>query len=129
MPNIDDLILAAKHEDWEVVDENIPNICEDITVQKKAIELLSDSDGNVRDLGASILGKPQIDPKIFLRAKPILKKVMWGDENLYARYRAAFALAEHGVGRYRTKVMQVLQQASEDKDVGNIARKYLDRLK
>jgi len=127
MPNIDDLILAAKREEWDVVDRNIPNICNDPTVQERAIQLLKDSDGNVRDLGASILGKSHLSSQILSKAKPILKKVMGGDENPYARYRAAFALAEHG--GYNAQVMRVLQEASEDKDIGDIARKYLDRLK
>jgi HEAT repeat protein len=127
MPNIDDLIQAAKKEEWDVVDKDIPNLCKDPSVQERAIELLKDTDGNVRDLGASILGKPKINSKIFLRAKPILRDVMTGDENQYARYRAAFALAEHG--GYKAQVMRVLQEASEDKDVGDIARKYLEKLR
>jgi len=129
MPNIDDLIKAAKEEDWEIVDKNILNICSDPVVQEKAIKLLTNSDRNVRDLGASILGKFPLSTKIFSRAKPILRKVMVNDENPYARYRAAFALAEHGVGEYKMEIIGALIEASQDKDVGDIAKKYLARLK
>ena len=50
------------------------------------------------------------------------------DSNPYARYRAAFALAEHGVGIYKKQVLRVLGEASQDKDIAETAKEYLERL-
>jgi len=126
---MEDVIAAAKEEDWEYVDGRIARICHDIEVQKRALQLLKDSDDNVRDLGASILGKAHIDSERFAAMRPLLRDVMIKDSNCYARYRAAFALAEHGAGKYKKKVLEVLRQAVEDPDVAEIAREYLERLK
>ena len=126
---MEDVIAAAKDENWKYVDERINDICNDIKVQKRALQLLQDSDGNLRDLGASILGKAQIDHERFDAMRPFLSEVMMKDKNPYARYRSAFALAEHGAGRYKSNVLKVLKEAAKDKDVGEIAREYLERLK
>ena len=60
--------------------------------------------------------------------QPLLQ-VMEHDSHPYARYRAAFALAEHGVGSYKKEVLRVLEEAAEDKEVSKIAGKYLRKLK
>jgi HEAT repeat protein len=123
---MEDIINAARKENWEYVDSRIPRICDDPKVQKKAAELLSDDDGNIRDLGASILGRAHNIP---VKIKPILFNIMKNDSNPYARYRSAFALAGHNPGRYKKKVVTVLKEASCDKDVGDIAKEYLEMLK
>lgn len=125
---MEDIIEAAKSENWKLVDQRITEVCNNIEVQKRAIKLLNDSDGNVRDLGASILGKANIPLKRFSNIRPILKRIMDKDSNQYARYRAAFALAEHGAGDYKNDVLGVLNEASQDKDVGEIAKTYLKKL-
>jgi HEAT repeat protein len=54
---------------------------------------------------------------------------MDNDTNPYVRYRAAFALAEHGIEKYKDRVLEVLKEAADDKDIGSIAREYLKKLK
>ena len=127
--SMEDLIEAARKENWEYVDTRISKVCNDTKVQERALQLLKDSDGNVRDLAASILGKACIDSGKFLKIRPVLGEVMEKDSNPYARYRAAFALAQHGPGTYKSEVIKTLKQASKDKDVSEIARGYLERLK
>lgn len=125
---MEDIIKAAIEEDWESVDERIPRVCNDSDIQDRAVNLLDSENPNLRDLGASILAKAKIDSDRFLiirrKLGPILK-----DEHAYARYRAAFALAEHGAGAYERETLKVLREASHNEDVGEIARKYLERLK
>ena len=124
---MEDIIDAARKEEWDLVDRRIPEVCNDSEAQEIAIKLLGDSNANLRDLGASILAKSTKLPTP-TRTKPILQRVMEGDSNPYARYRAAFALAGHHPGRYRPKVIEVLKEAAQDKDVGQIAKDYLRRL-
>jgi len=47
MLNMEDIIEAAKSENWKLVDQRITEVCNHIEVQKRAIKLLNDSDGNV----------------------------------------------------------------------------------
>lgn len=127
---MDDIINAAREEKWEYVDERIPQVCDNLEIQERALILLKDSNGNIRDLGASIFGKAQNISKVqFSRAIPALKTMMNNDSNPYARYRAAFALAEHAPDKYRDDIVRVLKEAAKDKDVGKIAKNYLARLK
>lgn len=125
---MEDMIEAAKAENWKYIDQIIPKICDDPEVQKRFIKLLRDSDGNVRDLGASIIVKAKISPRQFSNIKPVLKDVMDKDSNPYARYRAAFAFVEHGMGSYEDEVLRVLNEASKDKEVSETAENYLKRL-
>ncbi len=126
---MEDIIKAAIEENWDYVDERIPEVCDIPENQIRALELLKDFDGNLRDLGASIIQKAHIPPKRFLRFREALAENVLSDPHKYAKYRAAFALAEHGPGiSYRRRVLKVLREASSDEDVGEIARGYLERL-
>ncbi len=58
-----------------------------------------------------------------------LYQLMLEDGNIYVGFRAAFALANHGPGAYRERVVEKLNEALRDKDVESIARGYLNRLK
>lgn len=122
---MEDLINAARKEDWRFVDEKIPEVCNNIKVQNMALRLLVDKDENVRDLGASILEKARIDSARFSRMRAPLARVMKNDNNLHAKYRAAFALANHGPGEYIQEVLELIKQASEDKEVSEFAKNYL----
>jgi len=123
---MEDIIQAAREENWELVDARIPEVCNDAAIQKQALQLLNDSNGNVRDLAASIFEKASKIPR---GSKPILANVMAKDSNPYARYRAAFALAGHNAGTYKPEVIKVLKEARTDETVGEMAEKYLQRLK
>jgi HEAT repeat protein len=125
--NMEDIIKAAIKENWDYVDEKISKVCNDSDVQDRAIGLLESENSNLRDLGASILAKAEITPDKFLVIRRKLG-FMLKDEHPYARYRAAFALAEHGAGNYKTETLKVLKEASQDNDVGEIARRYIERL-
>jgi HEAT repeat protein len=130
MNMIEDLIEAARKEEWKTVDKEIPKVCDQDPIQVRALELLRDSDGNVRDLGASIFEKAsRIGLGRLSRAIPVLKEIMIGDSNPYARYRSAFALAKHAPERYKQETIATLEEAKDDKDVGKIAREYLKRYK
>ncbi len=126
---MEELIGAAKREEWDFVDEQIPAAVRfEVNVVWAYRNGLNNSDGNVRDLAASMLVKAKLSPTGMREAKPALLRVMKSDSNPYARYRSAFALAEHG---YATKpVLAVLSEAEKDKDkdVRGEARKYLRKL-
>ncbi len=126
--NMEDLINDARTENWKSVDEKIPKLCNDIKVQNIALKLLADKDGNVRDLGASILEKARIDSARFSRMRVPLVMVMRNDNNIYAKYRAAFALANHEPREYTQEVLELIKQASKNKEVGAIANNYLGKL-
>lgn len=123
--NMEDLINAARKEDWKFVDEKIPEVCNDVKVQNKALKLLVDKEENVRDLGASILEKARIDSARFSRMRAPLVRVMRNDNNIYVKYRAAFVLASHGPGEYTQEVLELIKQALEDKEVSEFAKNYL----
>ncbi|MBU4086642.1 MAG: HEAT repeat domain-containing protein [Nanoarchaeota archaeon] len=124
---MEDLIDAAKRENWKVVDRKLPEAAmKDANVVWAYTRGLKDSDGNVRDLAASLLAKANLSTREMQEAKPILRSVMMSDSNPYARYRSAFALAEHG--DCSSSVVEVLREAAKDKDVSKIAKGYLKRI-
>jgi hypothetical protein len=124
---MDDLILAATEENWKYVDDRIPKVCDNPKIQDRAVDLLDNENPNLRDLGASIIEKAEIEPNKFFRIMPKLGAQL-DDEHPPAKYRAAFALANHMTGKYDTQVRRILIEARNDKDVGEIARGYLKRL-
>ena len=126
--NMEDLINDARNENWKSVDKKILKVCNDVKVQSMALRLLADKNGKVRDFGASILEKARIDPARFSRMRTSLVRVMREDNNIYAKYRAAFALANHRSGDYIQEVLELIKQASKDKEVKPIAENYLRRL-
>jgi hypothetical protein len=128
MVTIEEIISAAKNEQWDFVDKQIPLVCNVPEVIDRSSELLTDSDGNLRDLGASILAKAKLSDKKYNQVRPTLFKNL-GDSHIYARYRAAFALAEHDQKPYDKEILNVLGEASEDPEVGEIAKKYSEKHK
>ena len=124
---MEELIEAAKHERWKFVDSHAPQAAKnDANVVWAYTCGLKDSDGNVRDLAATLLVKARLSKQELQGAIPVLRRVMSKDSNPYARYRAAFALAEHG--NKSQSVINVLREATNDKDVADEARKYLQKL-
>jgi hypothetical protein len=121
---------AAKAENWDAVDAQIPTIVKNpIYVQWAYERALSSSNPNLKDLGASILEKAVIKESQFSKMRDKLFYRMMEETNQYVRYRSAFALAAHGPGTHKEEVIRVLQEASHDKDVGIFAKVYLKQLK
>jgi hypothetical protein len=125
MLKLDDLINAAKKEDWGLVDKTIPEICNKKTYVEWAYKKgLKHTDDNVRDLAASILEKTRtLNPEMKTR----LYYVMKDDSNFYAKFRAACALAAHAPEYHAMEVKNVLKKAEEDKGIKDIAKGYLKK--
>jgi hypothetical protein len=124
---LDSVIRAAKEEKWDVVDQQIPDICNDAAaITWASTQGLRDDDGNVRDLAASILEKTTapLEPGI----KRQLLHHMKTDGNPYVRFRSAFALTGHDPKYHKTEVAVVLREAEKDSATGEIAKTYLGRL-
>ncbi len=125
MSKLDDLISAAKNEDWRLVDRTIPQICNKKTyvewAYKKGLKHLKD---NVRDLAASILEKTKA---LTSGMKERLYYVMKDDSNPYAKFRAACALAAHDRKYHSDEVKQALEIAKKDKGISGIAEGYLKK--
>ena len=127
---IERLIEAARKEDWDFVDGEIPKVASDSQVISWAIETgIKDENDNVRDLAVSILEKSEIDPQRFSHAEQVLYHLMRRDKHPYVRYRSAFALASHGSNRNREEVVGVLKEATRDPDTKEIAEGYLETYK
>jgi len=125
---LDKLIKAAKKEDWGYVDRKITTIKNYEPFIRWAFPIgIHDSDGNVRDLGVSLIEKTPIPEDNFELMRPELFKLMRTDPNIYVRFRSAFALAAHGPGRYSKEVIQILKKAEKDKEVSKIAKQYLKK--
>jgi len=121
---IEKLIEAAKTEDWDFIDGQIPSIANDPEYLRWAIQKgIRDEDGNVRDLAASILEKTETLPS---DSVALLYDKMKKDSNPYVKFRSAFALAGHGVRDHHDDVVQVLKEAQRDPEVAEIAGRYLE---
>ena len=83
---------AAIKENWDYVDTWVPKICNDSTIVGRAIQLLKDTDKNLRDLGATILEQTK---GITDETKTDLYRLM-ENQTGYDSFRAACALAKHG---------------------------------
>ena len=126
---LSDLKDAARIEDWDSVDLSIPVIARDPRFYEWAFkEGMEEINVDVRDLAASIIEKSDIEAREFSRMRDALFVHMTSDENKYVRFRLAFALAKHGSGEYKRQVVDVLKEASTDKDVKEIANRYLHRI-
>lgn len=124
------LIEAAKREDWDFVDRTIPEAVKDPQVVQWAYQdgLNDEVNGNIRDLAASILEKAKIPSSDIQEVRNRLAQRL-SDAHPYARFRAACALATHDTNHdYQIRIAHVLKEFQADKDVGTIAREYLQRL-
>jgi hypothetical protein len=126
---IKDLINQAEAENWDEIDREIPDIVKNKDYVNWAYSTaLSYANGNVRDLGVSILEKAAIEENEFAQMRDRLYNKMLNDSNIYVRFRSAFALAAHGPGKYKKKVISVLKSALKDDDVKDFAEKYIKQL-
>lgn len=136
MTNIKELrekiVSYAAEEKWDEIDDDlIPQICgmDDPTTVDWALGELGSSDPNVRDVAASILGKHYIPQDKLEKTRDSLYTAMGSDTNEFVRYRSAFALVEHGTGKYPLgEIVSVLTEASKSEDVASIAKNYLKKI-
>jgi HEAT repeat protein len=128
MTTINDLkgLVKVKEPDWNKVDKTIPKICNDQEFINWAYkEGLYDSERNVRDLAASVLEKTKI---LTEDMKDRLYQVMRTDTHIYARFRAACALAAHDLEYHADEIKKALESsAEEDPDIKDTADKYLKK--
>ncbi len=122
---LDLLLQAAQQEEWDTVDGALSAGVNDRYIGWALESGLDVKDPNLRDLAASIIEKS--DTELEPGTLDKLMVLVVGDENLYVRFRAAFALFSHG--SRDPKVMETLRAAlkDEDDDVVRIARDYLGK--
>jgi hypothetical protein len=117
------LIEAARKENWEFVDENI-NESHLTRVQVDwALDMgLGDEDKNIRDLAATLLDKSNeaLNPEEMEK----LEKIMTEDSYHIVQYRIAIALYKRG--NRNPLVVQMMKDAREDPDVGELACSYFE---
>lgn len=121
--DLNGLIEAAKSEDWEAVDGSIASLSNDQNVLDWALQTgIDDEDGNLRDLGVSILERSsyELEPADEVKLNEMLKE----DENPYVQFRAAFTLFNRG--DRSTQVLDKMREALGDEDVKEIAQNYLN---
>ena len=117
------LIDAAQNEDWDFVDGNI-NISH-LTGEPIVWALkdgLVDQDQNIRDLAATLLDKS--DEEINIDDIKRLEDIMTSDSYHIVQYRIAIALYKRG--DRNQSVLQKMQSAKNDPDVGELANSYLE---
>ena len=123
------LAKAAAQEKWEIVDGVLHSSKTATFYLDSAINRwLNDSDENIRDLAGTVIEKARIPRSKFDALRPVLHDVISKDKGNYAGFRAACALAAHGVGEYRGEVKRVLTRFAKDKDVAIIAKSYLSKI-
>jgi hypothetical protein len=116
------LLQAAREEKWDVVDAGLNN--ENITPDDflwANIKGVKHIDDNVRDFSATVMMVS--DLPINEGLQNILREQMMTDSYHIVRFRLAMALYKRG--DRSTETMAVMQEAKEDKDVGEIANEYL----
>lgn len=127
------LMDAAKAEEWEKIDKLfIPELVElndPYSVTWAVNRGLYDENGNVRDAAASLLAKQPIPQDLIEVARLNLFSVAMSDPHVFAKYRAAIALATIGSEVYKDHVREVLLQAVQMEDLAEPAQKALDLLK
>lgn len=123
--SLKDLTKAASAEQWDEVDINLPDLCnEPETINWALNEGINHEHDNLRDLAVSILEKSTHELSENETKK--LKEILESDKNPYVQFRAAFALFNRD--DRSSEVIGKLKEALRDKDVKKIAEKYLQEL-
>ena len=126
MRSLQELIEAAKAQNWPFVDEHLQNACAAEEVRQwpwLADTGLDGKNGDLRELAAGILEKT--DEEITGSRRQLVEHLIANDANHYARFRLAFALA--GRGDRSNLVRTTLEKALDDDAVGGIAGDYLSK--
>ncbi len=123
--SLQELHNAALKEDWDTVDASLTQNGNEEYETWALSRGMENADPNLRDLAVSILERSprRLDAKTAEK----LAQLMGNDENIYVRYRSAFALFSHGARE--PEVINILQMALDDEDVVEIAKTYLRKLK
>ncbi|MBI4036502.1 hypothetical protein HY386_01315 [Candidatus Daviesbacteria bacterium] len=122
---LDDLKAAARAEQWDVVDENLPALAKEKMVADWAVgEGVNEEDSNIRDLAVSITEKSR--QPLTEEQEEKLRSLMSGDPNQFVQFRAAFALFNRG--DRSEEVIAKIQEAARDEDVEETAEDYLLQL-
>ena len=124
-PDFREVMSAAREENWDYVDQNLPAFVDNDEVVDWALSAGATSDDdNERDLAASILEKT--DHKINEQGRETLYEMMENDTNPYVQFRASFALFSHR-DRFES-VINKIKDATKDEDVKEIAEGYLSQI-
>ena len=119
---LEQLIKAARKEDWSFVDGHINN--SHLTGEPINWALsagLAHEDQNIRDLAATLLDRS--DEPFNPTDIENLKRIMADDPYHIVRYRVAIALYKRG--SRNPAVEQMMLEAENDPDVGGLASSYL----
>ena len=122
--NMKDLEKAAKKEDWDYINAELPKICNDPETLARAQELLGNSNENLRDLGASTL--QLTTQQLSEEAESKLYDVM--TKSGFDSLRAACALAEHGIANKKVVAKLHEFESNPDQEAAEEAKKYLAKL-
>lgn len=120
---IEQLISAVSQEkpDWEFVDNNKIVIANSETARRWAFEDgYKASNGDLRDLAMTLVEAGDYE---LTEEEKIVVQERLDDEDIYAGFRATFALFKRG--DRSEKVMEKMRTALEDSDVKEIAENYL----
>lgn len=121
--SLNELIDAAKREDWDFVDGNINESHLSREQIDWALKIgLADTDDNVRDLAATLLDRS--DEVLGEEEVGALEKQMAEDSYHIVRFRIAIALYKRG--DRNDAVAEIMNEAKNDPDVGELASKYLE---
>ncbi len=121
---LDDLMVAARVGQWDVVDENLSVLAIKEEVIKWSWVGVDDEDDNIRDLAVSAI--EQSKQLLTEEQKEKLKSLMSGDTNPFVQYRSAFALFNRG--DRSEEVVAKIREAATNEDVREIAENYLSQL-
>lgn len=118
-----ELIEAARKEDWDFVDGNINESHLTRTQINWALDMgLGDEDKNIRDLAATLLDKS--DESLNPEEVQKLENIMTEDSYHIVQYRIAIALYKRG--NRNPLVVQMMKDAREDPDVGELACSFIE---
>jgi len=118
------LVEAAKKEQWDIMDAQIPNFCNNEKIIYWSLqEGFEDENANVRDLAVSLLEKSKYELQDDDKTK--LHTALENDENVYVQFRAAFTL--YNRGDRSEDVMNKMNEALDNTEVKEIAEKYLSQ--
>src|SRR5581483_1424739 len=93
---LDELVSAAQDEQWEVVDQSIPELADNPDIIKWVVSQgFINEDFNLRDLAASII--EQTNQKLNEGEIDNLTKLAFTDPIPHVQYRSAFALYRQGI--------------------------------
>ena len=124
-PNFSDIQVAAKREQWDFVDKNLEPFLtrENFAWALEELQKNKEQNRNIRDLAATILDRTDflISHQDF---RNLMKQMLDRMEYHIVRFRVAIALYKRG--NRDLEVATMMEEASKDPDVGELAKSYLN---